>query len=134
MARKIKVFLSGVVNSTNAQNLNCRALMKYLDPAKLEVRALAVYSSPTPSTRLPRPSIPSATLRRSGMRFSLSAASCGRMSPTSASLSIGSCSVLSVGFSGKNHLARLKVSIPGLPMSEPLPRLAASKAFASIMV
>lgn len=44
MARKIKVFLSGVVNSTNAQNLNCRALMKYLDPEKFEVRALAVYS------------------------------------------------------------------------------------------
>ena len=44
MARKIKVFLSGVVNSTNAQNLNCRALMKYLAPEKFEVRALAVYS------------------------------------------------------------------------------------------
>lgn len=41
---RIRVFLSGLVNSTNAQNLNCRALMKYLDPEKFEVRALAVYS------------------------------------------------------------------------------------------
>jgi len=44
MAHKIKVFLSGVVNSTNAQNLNCRALMRHLDPTKFEVRALTVYS------------------------------------------------------------------------------------------
>lgn len=48
MACKIKVFLSGVVNSTNAQNLNCRALMKYLNPEKFEVRALTVYSGKLP--------------------------------------------------------------------------------------
>lgn len=58
MACKIKVFLSGVVNSTNAQNLNCRALMKYLDPEKFEVRALAVYSGNL--------DLPDGTLRRIG--------------------------------------------------------------------
>lgn len=42
--KKIKVFLSGIVNSTNAQNLNCLALAKHLDPEKFEVRALTVYS------------------------------------------------------------------------------------------
>ena len=43
-AKRIKVFLSGVVNSTNAQNLNCRALMRHLDTDKFEVRAMTVYS------------------------------------------------------------------------------------------
>lgn len=44
---KIKVFLSGVVNSTNAQNLNCRALARHLDKEKFEVRTLTVYSGET---------------------------------------------------------------------------------------
>ena len=34
--KKIKVFLGGYVNCTNAQNLNCRALAKYLDKNKFE--------------------------------------------------------------------------------------------------
>lgn len=34
--KKIKVFLGGYVNCTNAQNLNCRALAKYLDKDKFE--------------------------------------------------------------------------------------------------
>jgi len=54
-SHKIKVFLSGIVNSTNAQNLNCLALAKHLDPEKFEVRALTIYSgdlhsTPTPTT------------------------------------------------------------------------------------
>lgn len=44
MQRRIRVFLSGVVNDTNAQNLNCRALLEHLDPTRYEVRALTVYS------------------------------------------------------------------------------------------
>lgn len=42
--KKIKVFLGGWVNSTNAQNLNCRALAKYLDKEKFEVATMTVYS------------------------------------------------------------------------------------------
>ena len=42
--RKIRLFLSGIVNCTNAQNLNCLALAKHLDKSKFEVRALTVYS------------------------------------------------------------------------------------------
>ena len=34
--KKIKVFLGGYVNCTNAQNLNCRALAKYLDKDEAE--------------------------------------------------------------------------------------------------
>ena len=41
---KIKVFLSGIVNSTNAQNLNCLALARHLDKSKFEVQTLTVYS------------------------------------------------------------------------------------------
>ena len=37
---KIKVFLGGYINYTNAQNLNCRALAEYLDKDKFEVLAL----------------------------------------------------------------------------------------------
>lgn len=46
--RKIKVFLSGIVNVTNAQNLNCLALARHLDKTKFEVRALTVYSGNLP--------------------------------------------------------------------------------------
>lgn len=38
--KKIKVFLGGYVNYTNAQNLNCRALAKYLDKDKFECAAM----------------------------------------------------------------------------------------------
>lgn len=47
-SRKIKVFLSGMVNVTNAQNLNCLALARHLDKTKFEVRALTVYSGNLP--------------------------------------------------------------------------------------
>ena len=40
MAKKIKVFLGGYVNFTNAQNLNCRALAKYLNKDKFECAAM----------------------------------------------------------------------------------------------
>lgn len=49
---KIRVFLSGVVNATNAQNLNCRALLRHHDREKFEVRTLTVYSGDLP---LPQP-------------------------------------------------------------------------------
>lgn len=38
--KKIKLFLGGYVNFTNAQNLNCRALAKYLNKDKYEVAAM----------------------------------------------------------------------------------------------
>lgn len=37
---KVKVFLGGYINYTNAQNLNCRALAKYLDKDKFECAAM----------------------------------------------------------------------------------------------
>ena len=50
--RRIKVFLSGIVNSTNAQNLNCLALARHLDKSKFEVRTLTVYSGNLPTERI----------------------------------------------------------------------------------
>ena len=50
--KKIKVFLSGVINSTNAQNLNCLALAKHLDMNKFEVTALTVYSGNLPTEKI----------------------------------------------------------------------------------
>ena len=41
---KIKIFLGGYINLTNAQNLNCLALAKYLDKSKFEIYTLEVYS------------------------------------------------------------------------------------------
>lgn len=38
--KKIKIFLGGYVNYTNAQNLNCRALAKYLDKTKFDCAAM----------------------------------------------------------------------------------------------
>lgn len=38
--KKIRVFLGGYVNYINAQNLNCRALAKYLDKDKFECAAM----------------------------------------------------------------------------------------------
>ncbi|BBG65158.1 glycosyltransferase, family 4 [Hydrogenimonas sp.] len=46
--KKIKVFLGGYINSINAQNLNCRALAKYLDPNRFDVAALKLYSGTLP--------------------------------------------------------------------------------------
>ncbi len=41
---KIKVFLGGYINITNAQNLNCLALAKYLDKEKFSCYSLELYS------------------------------------------------------------------------------------------
>jgi len=41
--KKIKVFLGGYINYTNAQNLNCRAIAKHLNKDKFEVYALKVH-------------------------------------------------------------------------------------------
>jgi glycosyltransferase involved in cell wall biosynthesis len=41
-SRRIKVFLGAFVNQTNAQNLNCLTLAKYMDPARFKVFALAI--------------------------------------------------------------------------------------------
>ena len=48
----IKVFLSGAVNSTNAQNLNCLALARHLDKRKFKVRTLTVYSGDLPTEKI----------------------------------------------------------------------------------
>ena len=40
---KIKVFLGGYINYTNAQNLNCRAIAEYLDNDKFVVFALTTH-------------------------------------------------------------------------------------------
>ena len=40
---KIKVFLGGYINYTNAQNLNCRAVAEYLDSNKFEVLVLTTH-------------------------------------------------------------------------------------------
>ncbi len=47
MKSKIRLFLGGFVNTSNAQNLNCRSIAKHLDKSKFEVHVLSVYSSPT---------------------------------------------------------------------------------------
>ena len=41
--KKIKIFLAGYVNYTNAQNLNCLAVGNYLDKEKFEPLALTAY-------------------------------------------------------------------------------------------
>ena len=43
---KIKIFLGGYLNYTNAQNLNCLALAKHLDPSKFTAYALSVHFLP----------------------------------------------------------------------------------------
>ena len=44
--KKIKIFLGGYINYTNAQNLNCLALAKHLDSSKFTTYALSVYFLP----------------------------------------------------------------------------------------
>ena len=41
--KKIKVFLGGFVNSTNAQNLNCKAIADHLNKNKFKVYALRTH-------------------------------------------------------------------------------------------
>jgi len=43
-SKKIKVFLGGFVNFTNAQNLNCLALARHLDKEKFNCFALEIHS------------------------------------------------------------------------------------------
>jgi glycosyltransferase involved in cell wall biosynthesis len=42
--KKVRVFLGGFINYTNAQNLNCRSLAIHLDKAKFEVFTLKLYN------------------------------------------------------------------------------------------
>lgn len=42
--KKVRVFLGGYINSSNAQNLNCLALTRYLDKEKFDVYTLELYS------------------------------------------------------------------------------------------
>ena len=51
--RKTRVFLGAFVNYTNAQNLNCLALTKYLDKTRYEVMTGIGYSGNLPVERLP---------------------------------------------------------------------------------
>lgn len=44
MKRKIKVFLGGYINSSNAQNLNCRSIAKFIDKNQFEIKAMTIYS------------------------------------------------------------------------------------------
>ena len=44
--KKIKIFLGGFINYTNAQNLNCLSLVKHLDSSKFTTYALSVYFLP----------------------------------------------------------------------------------------
>ena len=41
--RKIKIFLGGYINYTNAQNLNCRAISEYLNKDQFEVLTLTTH-------------------------------------------------------------------------------------------
>ena len=41
--KKVKIFLGGYINYTNAQNLNCRALAIYLDKDKFEIFTLVAH-------------------------------------------------------------------------------------------
>ncbi len=50
---KIKVFLGAFINSTNAQNLNCLALSKYLDNEKFDIYTLTVYSGNLKTKEVP---------------------------------------------------------------------------------
>jgi len=42
--KKTKIFLGGYINKTNAQNLNCLSLAKYLDKEKYDIYTLSVRS------------------------------------------------------------------------------------------
>ena len=47
MNGRVKLFIGAYINSTNAQNLNCLALAKYLDKSKFNITTLSLYSSPS---------------------------------------------------------------------------------------
>jgi glycosyltransferase involved in cell wall biosynthesis len=46
MTIRVKLFLGAYVNITNAQNLNCLALAKYLDKSQFDITVLSLYSQP----------------------------------------------------------------------------------------
>lgn len=48
MKKKVRVFLGGYVNSTNAQNLNCRSLAKYLDRNQFECAVMTLFGGDLP--------------------------------------------------------------------------------------
>ena len=50
---RIKVFLGAFVNYTNAQNLNCLALARYLDKSKYDVMTGIGYSGNLPTETIP---------------------------------------------------------------------------------
>ena len=49
--KKIKVFLGGYTNYTNAQNLNCRAIAQHLDKSKFEVYTLELHNGQLPGIK-----------------------------------------------------------------------------------
>ena len=49
--KKVKIFLGAHLNYINAQNLNCLALAKYLDPKKFSTYALSAHFSPKVKTK-----------------------------------------------------------------------------------
>lgn len=49
--KKLKIFFGAFLNHDNAQNLNCLALAKNLDPAKFTTYALSIYSSAKVDTK-----------------------------------------------------------------------------------
>lgn len=51
--KKIKLFLGAYLNCINAQNLNCVALAKYLDPDTFELYAMQLYSCTLPISAQP---------------------------------------------------------------------------------
>ncbi|BDY13553.1 glycosyltransferase family 4 protein [Hydrogenimonas cancrithermarum] len=46
--KKIRVFLGGYINFTNAQNLNCLAIANHLDKKRFEIFSLTLYSGKIP--------------------------------------------------------------------------------------
>jgi len=50
--KKIKVFLGGYINHTNAQNLNCQSLAKHMNKDRFEVYTLEAYSGDLPRNEI----------------------------------------------------------------------------------
>lgn len=55
--KKIKVFLGGFVNYTNAQNINCLALSEHLDKSRFEIYTLELFSGNLDSQRGKHPGV-----------------------------------------------------------------------------
>ena len=49
--KKIKVFLGGYINLSNAQNINCRSIASYIDKHNFEIYSLELYSGNLPSLK-----------------------------------------------------------------------------------